>query len=325
MTSTVAPPPLLEVQDLRKHFVIESAGFRKPAKVLRAVDGVSLHVNAGETLGLVGESGCGKSTTGRCLVRLLDATSGSVRFEGRDLTTLHANELRSMRRHMQFIFQDPFSSMNPRMRVRDIIGEPLRNFGASSDEIGKCVSELLERVSLRSDAAARYPHEFSGGQRQRIVVARALALKPKLIICDEPVSALDVSVQAQVINLLRDLQRDMGLAYVFISHDLSVVRYISQRVAVMYLGHIVETGPREAVFSSPTHPYTRALLSAVPELSKRHHKTIQVLKGEIPSPMSPPSGCTFRTRCPMAQPICAEQAPPVKTIAAGHEAACHFV
>ncbi|MDB5840488.1 MAG: oligopeptide transport ATP-binding protein AppF 3 [Herminiimonas sp.] len=325
MTSTIATPPLLEVRDLRKHFAVDSSGFGQPRKVVRAVDGVSLHVNPGETLGLVGESGCGKSTTGRCLVRLLDPTSGSVRFQGKELTTLPSNELRAMRQHMQFIFQDPFSSMNPRMRVRDIIGEPLRNFGTPRDVIDKRVAELLERVSLRPDAAARYPHEFSGGQRQRIVVARALALNPKLIICDEPVSALDVSVQAQVINLLRDLQRDLGLAYVFISHDLSVVRYISHRVAVMYLGHIVETGPRESVFSTPTHPYTRALLSAVPEVGKRNSKTIQVLKGEIPSPSAPPSGCTFRTRCPMAQPICAEQAPPVKTVGAGHQAACHFV
>ncbi|HVL75836.1 MAG TPA: oligopeptide/dipeptide ABC transporter ATP-binding protein, partial [Noviherbaspirillum sp.] len=276
------------------------------------------------TLGLVGESGCGKSTTGRCLVRLLDATSGSVKFDGQELTTMGSGALRQMRRHMQFIFQDPFSSMNPRMRVRDIIGEPLRNFGADSAKINQRVSELLERVSLRPDAATRYPHEFSGGQRQRIVVARALALQPKLIICDEPVSALDVSVQAQVINLLRDLQRDMNLSYVFISHDLSVVRYISHRVAVMYLGHIVESGPREAVFQSPTHPYTQALLSAVPEVGKRN-KTIQILKGEIPSPMSPPSGCTFRTRCPRAQALCAERAPEMKTIGEGHQAACHFV
>ncbi len=309
--------PLLQVIGLKKHFAVEGG------RVLRAVDGVSLSVPRGRTLSLVGESGCGKSTTGKCLIRLTDPTEGRILLEGRDLAEMRAAELRQMRQRMQFIFQDPFSSMNPRMRVRDIIGEPLRNFGHERAAIRERVAELLARVSLRPDAAERYPHEFSGGQRQRIVIARALALDPGLIVCDEPVSALDVSVQAQVINLLMDLQRDMGLTYVFISHDLSVVRHISHYVAVMYLGRIVETGPRDAVFQRPAHPYTRALMASAP--SARDRQPAQVLKGEIPSPLSPPSGCAFRTRCPMAQPRCAEVAPLPREVAPQQEVACHFV
>ncbi|KOF53641.1 peptide ABC transporter ATP-binding protein [Achromobacter sp. DMS1] len=311
-----AASPLLQVIGLKKHYALEDG------KVLRAVDGVSLSVPRGHTLGLVGESGCGKSTTGKCLVRLTDPTEGRILLEGRDLAEMDRRELRAMRRRMQFIFQDPFSSMNPRMRVRDIVGEPLRNFGHGKTAIRERVAGLLARVSLRPDAADRYPHEFSGGQRQRIVIARALALDPGLIVCDEPVSALDVSVQAQVINLLMDLQRDLGLTYVFISHDLSVVRHISHHVAVMYLGRIVESGSREAIFGRPAHPYTRALMASAP--SARERRPAQVLQGEIPSPLSPPSGCAFRTRCPRAEARCARETPLPRTIAPGQQVACHF-
>ncbi|WP_251863892.1 oligopeptide/dipeptide ABC transporter ATP-binding protein [Achromobacter sp. Marseille-Q4962] len=311
-----AASPLLQVIGLKKHYALEDG------KVLRAVDGVSLSVPRGHTLGLVGESGCGKSTTGKCLVRLTDPTEGRILLEGRDLAEMDRRELRAMRRRMQFIFQDPFSSMNPRMRVRDIVGEPLRNFGHGKTAIRERVAGLLARVSLRPDAADRYPHEFSGGQRQRIVIARALALAPGLIVCDEPVSALDVSVQAQVINLLMDLQRDLGLTYVFISHDLSVVRHISHHVAVMYLGRIVESGSREAIFGRPAHPYTRALMASAP--SARERRPAQVLQGEIPSPLSPPSGCAFRTRCPRAEARCARETPLPRTIAPGQQVACHF-
>ncbi len=313
--------PMLEVIGLKKHFPVDSG---RGAKVLRAVDGISLSVPRGQTLSLVGESGCGKSTTGKCLIRLTDPTEGRILLEGEDLAKMNSSQLRAMRRRMQFIFQDPFSSMNPRMRVRDIIGEPLRNFGHDREAIRARVSQLLARVSLRPDAADKYPHEFSGGQRQRIVIARALALDPGLIVCDEPVSALDVSVQAQVINLLMDLQRDLGLTYVFISHDLSVVRHISHRVAVMYLGKIVEIGTRDAIFDRPAHPYTRALLAAVPSARHGERNPVEVLKGEIPSPLSPPSGCAFRTRCPMAQPRCAEEPPQPRQVAAEQQVACHF-
>ncbi|KQZ99100.1 ABC transporter ATP-binding protein [Achromobacter sp. Root565] len=313
--------PMLEVIGLKKHFPVDSG---RGAKVLRAVDGISLSVPRGQTLSLVGESGCGKSTTGKCLIRLTDPTEGRILLEGEDLAKMDSSQLRAMRRRMQFIFQDPFSSMNPRMRVRDIIGEPLRNFGHGREAIRERVAQLLARVSLRPDAADKYPHEFSGGQRQRIVIARALALDPGLIVCDEPVSALDVSVQAQVINLLMDLQRDLGLTYVFISHDLSVVRHISHRVAVMYLGKIVEIGTRDAIFDRPAHPYTRALLAAVPSARQGERNPVEVLKGEIPSPLSPPSGCAFRTRCPMAQPRCAEETPQPRQIATEQQVACHF-
>lgn len=314
-------PALLEVAGLKKHFMVQ--GPDGPA-MLRAVDGISLAVPRGQTLSLVGESGCGKSTTGKCLVRLTDPTDGRILLEGRDLAEMDARELRAMRQRMQFIFQDPFSSMNPRMRVRDIVGEPLRNFGHGRAAIRDRVAELLQRVSLRPEAADRYPHEFSGGQRQRIVIARALALQPALIVCDEPVSALDVSVQAQVINLLMDLQRDMGLTYVFISHDLSVVRHISHHVAVMYLGKIVETGTRDAIFNQPAHPYTRALLASVPSARQGERRPAQTLKGEIPSPLNPPSGCAFRTRCPLAQARCASEAPALRPAGAGQQVACHF-
>jgi oligopeptide/dipeptide ABC transporter ATP-binding protein len=320
-TPVASPTPMLQTIGLKKHFAVEGP---KGKAVLRAVDGVSITVPRGETFSLVGESGCGKSTTGKCLVRLTDPTEGRILLEGNDLAALKAEELREMRRRVQCIFQDPFSSMNPRMRVRDIVGEPLKNFGSGRAEIRERVTDLLARVSMRPDAADKYPHEFSGGQRQRIVIARALALSPGLIVCDEPVSALDVSVQAQVINLLMDLQRDLGLTYVFISHDLSVVRHISHRVAVMYLGKIVETGPRKAIFERPAHPYTRALLASVPSARQGERAPVQVLKGEIPSPLNPPSGCAFRTRCPMAQARCAEETPLPRMIAPEQEVACHF-
>ncbi|SAI71039.1 oligopeptide ABC transporter ATP-binding protein [Bordetella ansorpii] len=313
---------LLDVQDLKKHYKV--AG-RHGAQVLRAVDGISLRVPRAETLSLVGESGCGKSTTGKCLVRLTEPTAGRIMLDGQDLAAMDARTLRQSRQRMQFVFQDPYSSMNPRMRVRQIIGEPLRNFGHSRADIDRRVAELLERVSLRPDSSSKYPHEFSGGQRQRIVIARALALNPSLIVCDEPVSALDVSVQAQVVNLLMDLQRDLGLTYVFISHDLSVVRHVSHQVAVMYLGRIVEQASARQLFKAPAHPYTRALLAAVPSARSGERGTpVRLLKGEIPSPLSPPSGCAFRTRCPMAQPRCADEIPQTRPLADGHTVACHF-
>jgi len=313
-----APAPLLEVIGLKKHFPVPGS-----SAMLRAVDGVSLIVPRGQTVGLVGESGCGKSTTGKCLVRLQDPTAGRILLEGEDLANMDARALRAMRQRVQFIFQDPFSSMNPRMRVRDIIGEPLRTFGCDRRAIDQRVGALLEQVALRADAAERYPHQFSGGQRQRIVIARALALNPSLIVCDEPVSALDVSVQAQIINLLMNLQRDLGLTYVFISHDLSVVRHISHVVAVMYLGKIVETGTRDAVFTHPAHPYTRTLLAAVPSIRQRTRQASR-LKGEIPSPLTPPAGCAFHTRCPLAQARCAREAPPTRVVGAQQTVACHF-
>jgi len=316
-----ASSPLLEVIGLKKHFTVQ--GSDGPA-LLRAVDGVSLTVPRGQTLGLVGESGCGKSTLGKCLVRLSDPTEGRILLEGQDLAHMGARALRAMRQRVQFIFQDPFSSMNPRMRVRDVIGEPLRNFGHDRHDRDRRVNALLQRVSLRADAADRYPHQFSGGQRQRVVIARALALEPSLIVCDEPVSALDVSVQAQIINLLMDLQRDAGLTYVFISHDLGVVRHISHVVAVMYLGKIVETGSRDAIFGQPAHPYTRALLAAVPSIRPGERQASASLKGEIPSPLNPPPGCAFHTRCPLAQARCIRETPLPRTLNAHQQVACHF-
>ncbi|HEY7521529.1 MAG TPA: dipeptide ABC transporter ATP-binding protein [Methylomirabilota bacterium] len=317
---------LLEVRNLVKHFEVGGGMFGKPSGVVRAVDGVSFSIRRGETLGLVGESGCGKTTTGRCILQLERPTSGHIIFEGRDLTTLDASELRAVRRKLQVIFQDPYSSLNPRMTIGQIVGEPLAVHGIVRTPTARRdrVQQLLRHVGLLPQHASRYPHQLSGGQRQRVGVARALAMEPSLIICDEPVSALDVSIQAQIINLLEDLQAEFGLTYLFIAHDLAVVRHISDRVAVMYLGKIVEMSDRKTLYDEPLHPYTRALLSAVPipdpELEMRRERV--VLGGEVPSPLNPPSGCVFHPRCPIAVEQCRSVVPELRESRPGHHAAC---
>lgn len=316
--------PLLEVRGLVKHHPV-SRGFLEPQRFVHAVDGVSFEIAAGETLGLVGESGCGKSSLARCVVRLDAPTSGRIALRGRDIARLSEKEMRPLRRHVQIIFQDPFSSLNPRHRAGDIVAEPLLNFDvAAGADLERRVAELFDRVGLRPDQMRNYPHEFSGGQRQRLGIARALALDPALIVCDEPVSALDVSIQAQVINLLSDLQRDLGLAYLFVAHDLSVVEHISNRVAVMYLGKMVEIGARDVVFDRPAHPYTQALLEAAPNPDPRHRRRGAPITGETPSPILPPSGCRFHTRCPKAQDICRSLEPALENTAHGHSVACHL-
>lgn len=320
------PEKLLEVKDLRKYFTATSSLIPSKRRYVKAVDGVSFYINRGETLGLVGESGCGKTTVGRTLLRLYEPSAGKIVFDGNDITH---TKMKSLRRRMQIIFQDPYASLDPRMSIGDIVGEPLdiHKLTSGKQDRQKRIFELLEMVGLSSEHASRYPHEFSGGQRQRIGIARALAVNPEFIVCDEPISALDVSIQAQVINMLEDLQKELGLTYLFIAHDLSVVKHISNRVGVMYLGKMMELTTSEELYKKPLHPYTQALLSAIPiadpEVSRTRKRII--LEGDVPSPINPPSGCRFRTRCPHAMPICAEKEPVFKEVEPNHYAACHLI
>lgn len=324
---TASTEVLLNVEDLKMHFPIYRGLLKRQVGAVHAVDGISFDVHRGETLGLVGESGCGKSTTGRAILQLYKPTSGKVNFDGSNLIELKGEDLRNMRRKMQMIFQDPYASLNPRMSIGEIVGEPLivHNI-ASGREVQDRVAQLLELVKLNPAFASRYPHEFSGGQRQRIGIARALALQPSFIVCDEPISALDVSIQSQVVNLLQELQEQFNLTYLFIAHDLSMVRHISDRVAVMYLGIMVELTDSNSLYTNPLHPYSQALLSAVPipDPVLEVKRTRTLLEGDVPSPVNPPSGCRFRTRCPIAETLCSEQRPEFRELKPGHFVACHF-
>ena len=322
--------PLLEVTGLRKLYPLESGIWSRirgtGRRFVRAVDGIDFRVNSGETLGIVGESGCGKSTTGLAVLQLIQPSAGEVEFDGQSIVGLPQRENRRLRQHMQMILQNPYSSLNPRMRVSDIVAEPLRNFGVSNrGERFDRIRQLLERVGLSADHMKRFPHEFSGGQRQRIGIARALALRPKFIVADEPVSALDVSVQAQILNLLLELKEGFNLTYLFISHDLSVVRYISDRIAVMYLGEIVEVGAADAIYAAPLHPYTQALMSANPDPDPHQRRKRIVLQGGVPSPIDPPTGCRFHPRCPLAEARCREDKPEFRDLGGGRSVACHLV
>ena len=321
-----AAEPLLSVRDLRKHFAVRGGILSRVVDKVHAVDGVSFDIAPGETLGLVGESGCGKSTTGRCILRLIEPSSGEVWFQGADVMKMDRNALQAMRRDMQIIFQDPYASLNPRLTIGAIIGEALiiHKLVKSRQAMEDRVVQLLETVGLRPDHMRRFPHEFSGGQRQRIGIARALAVEPKLLICDEPVSALDVSIQAQVINLLEDLQEQFGLTYLFIAHDLSVVEHISTRIAVMYLGRVVEIAPAAELYDTPLHPYSEALLSAVPIPDPTIKRKRIMLQGDVPNPIRPPSGCHFHTRCPIAKPDCATRVPELRESKPGHWVSCHY-
>ncbi|MFY0544820.1 ABC transporter ATP-binding protein [Brevibacillus sp. H7] len=318
--------PLLEIKGLEKHFPIKSGFFKKTTGYVKAVDGIDLTVYPGETLGIVGESGCGKSTTGRTILRLLEPTAGEVWFDGKDLAKLSNEEMRRMRKDVQMIFQDPYASLNPRMTIRQILLESLEVHGiGTAEERKRTVEEIIEVVGLRKEHLDRHPHDFSGGQRQRIGIARALVLKPKLVIADEPVSALDVSIQSQILNLLKDLKKEFNLTLVFISHDLSVVKHLCDRVAVMYLGRVVEIADKKTLFENPSHPYTRALLSAVPVAKPKQKRERVILQGDLPSPANPPSGCTFHPRCPHVTDLCKTQSPRLQEIGGGQAVSCHLV